>query len=241
MAQLVRGLHRFACFPQRGMQGVPEDPLAACASLSFGHIDYLLGTAFNEFGYWIPEAGGIEAFYTRVLPGLFLFAMQNMDGLSDLLASYTKEVCGTRNEKMLSFMNDLIFHAPLFLQAKALSRTSRVFRYLLTYPVPQEGLGSCHMLETVLFFGTHSERLFGDSPLPEHLVRQIQRLWVDFARFGSFPTLPSWKTVAESPQSVMLLDEKPTFAPDPLAKRLACMEPIVAASHLGERFQSFVP
>ncbi|MCR4665833.1 MAG: carboxylesterase family protein [Desulfovibrio sp.] len=236
-------LHRHACLPLRG-SGIPDDPLTSLREGAASGIDMLIGSCTNEFGYWIPEAGGLLPFMKTVLPGLFLLAGHVLEGKDDILEAYMG-LFKERSQAECAFMNDLIFHGPCLLQARAQSGHARVFRYLLTYPSPLEGLGSCHMLDTVLFFGNRAKRLFGESPLPESLVHGIQRLWIAFAENGGkktvFGDIDGWKDMGTDEEEVLLLDETMRVAKDPLHERLKLVEKLLEDPLIRNSFHAFMP
>lgn len=190
------GLSKFA--PVWGDSLLPEPPLALLRKGVGKDIDLLIGTNAEEVNiYFVPvdvpkKVGALLA---------WMLLRRSVRKAWSLLKAYGmgSKVRGKRQtggQALTDAMTDLVFRAPA--RTMALAHQGRTHMYEFDYRSEAFGgaLGACHALELPFVFKTLStctgpRGIAGPNP-PQELADRIQKVWVDFARDGTFPA-PEYK------------------------------------------------
>ncbi len=83
-----------------------------------------------------------------------------------------------------------------------------IYNYLFTWKSPALGgiFGACHALEIGFVFGTYSDKFGGSGPDADALSRNIQDVWLSFARTGnpSCESIGTWPPYSDRRETMIL-------------------------------------
>ncbi len=193
------GLSKYT--PVTGDAILPEDPIALLRKGVGKDIDLLIGANSEEMNlYFVPidAAGKINGLIAWML------LRKSVRKAWKILKAYGmgRKVGGRRvsgGQAMTDAMTDLVFRSGT--RTMALAHQGRTFVYEFDYrsEACDGRMGACHALEVPFVFKTLKAAggprgIAGDNP-PQALADRCMKIWVDFARDGSFPA-DDYKTAA---------------------------------------------
>ncbi|MBN1643427.1 MAG: carboxylesterase family protein, partial [Dehalococcoidales bacterium] len=122
----------------------------------------------------------------------------------------------------VAIQTDRLFRAPGIRLAEVKQNKEKpAWYYILTWRSPALGgkMGSCHMIDLGLVFGTYEKKFTGEGPVLEALSAKMQDAWLAFAKNGD-PTcesLDKWPSYG-SKREIMMFGEKCYLENDPLSE-----------------------
>ncbi|SFP47406.1 carboxylesterase/lipase family protein [Sphingomonas rubra] len=184
----VFGISRFV--PVHGDDVLPLPPLDALKSGAGKDVDVLIGTNAEEMNlYLVPS--GVRDKIGRLLSWFVLRKSQPRAWA--VLKAYG---AGRRpaGHALTDALTDLVFRWPARRFAEEHQGRTQVYEFEWRSPAFAGELGAAHAVENAFVFDTLAtvtgpEGLLGESP-PQQLASRTHRLWIDFARDGSFPSKP---------------------------------------------------
>jgi para-nitrobenzyl esterase len=184
----VFGISRFV--PVHGDDVLPLPPLDALKAGAGRDIDVLIGSNAEEMNlYLVPS--GVRDKIGRLLAWLVL--RKSQPRAWRVLNAYG---AGRRKggRALTDAMTDLVFRWPARRFAEEHRGRTHVYEFEWRSPAFGGELGAAHAVELGFVFDTLAcltgpEGLLGEAP-PQDLATHMHRLWVDFARDGSFPCAP---------------------------------------------------
>ncbi len=216
-------------FPMRDGRIVPFDLYKAYKDGKSKDIDMMSGTNKDECRYWIGELGGIFK-YSFAIPALFENQCKIMSPEDRALASqYYKHGTGKTYMRLTEFENDITFRVPaqeqLLLHA---DNGGKAYHYFWTYPSSIKYRGACHAVELSSVFNNLDEKIFtGDNVNPQ-LAREVQQMWVNFAKTGNPSTENhSWSLYNRDTKETMVLGEEIFVKKNLLSRRTATVEKLL--------------
>jgi len=186
------GLSKYA--PVIGDSILPEAPIALLRKGVGKGVDLLIGTNAEEMNiYFVPlevpkKVNGVLAW---ILLGKSIrkpWEILKAYGMGRRAGGKVKN----GGQALTDAMTDLVFRAPA--RAMAQAHQGRTHMYELDYRSTAFGgeMGACHGLELPFVFNTIAtctgERGIAGPDTPQALADRVVKLWVDFARDGSFPS-----------------------------------------------------
>lgn len=185
------GLSKFA--PVTGDSLLPEDPIALLKKGAGKDVDLLIGTNLEEMSLYF---GPLDI--DKKVNGLvaWMLLRNSVRNAWDILKAYGmgKRVGGKRitgGRALIDALTDLVFRSPA--RTMALAHQGRTHMYEFDYrSEAMDGkLGACHALDVPFVFKTLKAAggprgIAGDNP-PQALAERCMKVWVDFARDGTFP------------------------------------------------------
>ena len=168
---------------------IPAPPIdrigAGCAST----IDLIVGSATEEFRFFLVPSGAIDAMTPEMLAGVIAgYGMPVEETLAKYRALYPGATAG---DLIAAVQSDWYFRAPAARLAETHSKSATsgtTHLYEFAWRSPQFGgrLGACHGLDVAFVFDVFdegTEALSGKTP-PRQLADAMHGAWVEFARSG---------------------------------------------------------
>lgn len=185
------GLSKY--LPVYGDAVLPEPPLQLLRKGVGSKVDLLIGTNLEEMNIYFEP---LEV--PKKVNGLLAWVLlgRSIRRAWRILKTYGmgRTVGGKRKsggQAMTDAMTDLVFRSPA--RFMALAHQGRTHMYEFDYRSEACGgrMGACHALELPFVFKTLDtckgpRGIAGDNP-PQALADRVQKVWVDFARDGTFP------------------------------------------------------
>ena len=171
---------------------VPGQPLAAIRAGEARDIEMLIGTTREEWKLFtaaMPKLRwmGRRELEKRVTALLRHHALDD-EAVREALAVYRRK---SPFDSLIALRSDEVFRIPAIRLAEAhAEHQPATYKYLFELPAPSmpKALGSCHALDLAFVFGTQRHPamlpLFLGSRPAARLSRQMQDLWINFARDG---------------------------------------------------------
>lgn len=183
---LNEDLNDYNCFPMRDGKILPLDPYKAYADGAAKDIDMLMGTNRDECRYWIGAMGGVTG-YKLALPVWYDNILSELDA-PDRRA--VERFVDTRDDERIwnitEFMNELMFRVPMLTIAESHSRAGgNTYVYYWSYPSALPERGACHAVELAYVLNNTQERIFTGDNVDQALAREVQQMWVNFAKTGN--------------------------------------------------------
>jgi para-nitrobenzyl esterase len=207
----------------RSLKDNPFDPVASplCASIPF-----MTGTTRNESNFFsaTPPLDPIDdARLNELLKPVFPNITQ--DDMDRLLKVVRMQNPNTPNHiiyQLIASQNQML-NQGLEADRKADQNGAPVFVYYFTHVVPARGgkLGAPHTAEIPFAFDSlaHAEPLIGSvTPKEQALADKVSLAWTSFAKTGNpnNKLMPKWQAYNSKTRPVMVIDDQPKLAEDPL-------------------------
>ena len=192
-------------------------------------VPFLAGTTEHEMNLWrvlMPalrrlDEAGLAAGVQRLVGA----------GAGDLVAAYREaRPAAEAFELFGAIWTDREFRIPSLRATEVQSRWSpATYSYLLTWPSPAPGIGSCHAIDLPFVFGTldskGADAFAGSGPAAEALATRMQDAWLAFARTGD----PGWPAYDPAKRATMLFGETCEVTDDPMSAERAAWEGLPTA------------
>jgi len=184
----VFGISRFV--PVHGDDVLPLPPLDALKAGAGKDIDILIGTNAEEMNLYLVSSG-VRDKVGRLL-SWFVLRKSQPRAWSALNAYGAGKRPGGR--ALTDAMTDLVFRWPARRFAEEHRGRTHLYEFEWRSPAFAGELGAAHAVELPFVFDTLActsgpDGLLGQAP-PQELATRMHRLWINFARDGSFPSAP---------------------------------------------------
>ena len=171
-------------YPQLDGIVLPKDIKAAIESNTRNGIDIMVGTTKDEYNYWTMLYG--KELNMQMTQQLIDNSLKDMN--DEQLAKYEKFMSlqeGDDYNKLLQYINFRSFHAPARYEADAhAANNQNTYVYLFTEESNDEDLLSYHSFDLGFVLGNVNEKDVKDIPEAYKLSEIMQRMWVNFAKYG---------------------------------------------------------
>lgn len=235
-------LNDFNNFPERDGVVLPENLYAAYESGVTAGVDMMFGTNADEVRYWIREMG----YYTKSWLGFMTFKLGMPVMYENNIARISEADKGNLDRfhelfrfrklwRIVEFYNDILFRTPAIAQAESHAKNGgKSYMYYWTYPSAHRHLGACHAVELAYVFGNTDVTIYtGRNVLPA-LSRQVQQMWVNFAKTGNPSTEhTSWHPYDPELRVTMFLGKKIGEQIDPMPERRQYTMPLLKYGFCG--------
>lgn len=218
---------KFFRFPERDGDLIAEDAYSRFDGFNSG-IDMLIGTTSDESRYWIDAMGGEEKFETAVNLWYRYIAM-SLDSVERESASRFLDVVPEDNPwPTAELLNDLMFRGPAIEMAQRHAAAGgRTYMYYWNKPLKDPIYGACHGSEISYVLNTGRQIKMGDVHNPD-LAREVQQMWVNFAKTGN-PSTPAhyWPAYEPAQRATMMLGDTIRLVNDPLPEQRRLIAPLM--------------
>lgn len=172
-------------FPQRDGRIIPFDCYKAYEEGKSQGVDMLMGTNKDECRYWIKETGGFPL-YAAAIPLLLEnqikpFSKQDLESVE----AYFNLSQGRNTWTITEFENDVIFRVPCQKQLELHAKNGgNSYHYFWTFPSSIRRSLACHAVELSSVFNNPNETIYAGSNYDQELAKEVQQMWVNFAKTG---------------------------------------------------------
>ena len=195
-------------------KGFPSDLYEAFKSGKAKDIDMLIGTNQNETMYYSTKYSelyfriGYQVMYENDLKKMSKEDQDTAQQFMDLLS-------GKRIKKVEHFYDEIVFRLPLIKVADYHSdNQGNTYFYHFKYDA-ELPLGAYHTLELPYIFNNFKNTFFEEAKENENVIKNIQDMWVNFARNGNPSTDEvEWEKFDSENRKTMIIDEKCEMADD---------------------------